>query len=323
VDTALCELQIREKSGRRAQEREADRLAVEEERRIAKVIAGAELDHRMQSKQELRHLRSCWEQQADPRQRLEADLNPRIAKQENVNPKECGASSCQWFAGEDQKRFERKRMQERQMYHNARHQADQKKARELVEKENDRKYAKDLINLDKAGAVWDKQETDMRRQEAYENRRTNDFIVAQKKSELMAARAKEKRESHREVECQLTSNFLNEVSDGSKQGYKGMTPEERMNILVQNQTTIKERARLKQEAVKEDRLWARQARNINRVILQDETMEQEKRDHAAKELQAAHKHQMTEAQRTREEARRNARGSIQGGWFTQFGTSHR
>jgi len=323
VDTALCQIQINEKANRRARQMEADRHAAAEEQRIAKVIAQAELEHKLAEQKTHHQLRECWRQQADPRARREADLNPKLSKHERPDADNCGLTACQKFFGEDRNRIERTRLQQRQMYHYTTQQHAEKAAREATEKENDRAYVKTITDLEKMGDVWEKQEYDNTRGAAIQTRKNNEYAVSAKKAQLEAYRRQQQRDDRNELAYQQNSKFLNEIPDGSKQSYKGMTPEERLAILVDNRHVIQEKARLKQQDSKEDRMWAAKATSINRTILAGEIEEQEERKRAARQLQESHKWQMTEVARTRAEAKRNSCGGISGGWFTQFGTSHR
>jgi hypothetical protein len=322
VDTQLCEMQLSEKARRKAIELQAERMANAEQKRIAKVIAGAELDHRMQEKRQYEQLKTCWQQQGDRRQRREADLNPNLNREMAPDPEQCGLTACQKFHGEDRRRAERKRLQARQLVHFTKQQMEEKRAREEAEKENDRQYVKIITDMEKMGGEWEKQGMEQMRFAARQNKQVNDLVAMDRRAKMEEARRNEKRANNNEIDHNLKSRFLNEISDGSKANYKGMTPEERLGILVDNHAMVKEKQRLKEAERQEDRMWGRKDRANNRTIIAAETAEYEARKKAARQLQDTHKMQVLELQRTRAEARRNARGSIQGGWFEQFGTSH-
>lgn len=329
VDPASCEAIINEKRAAAALAKESDRQQAMENRRINLVLAKAEIDDVERRQAEIEDTKSSWLAQTDRRNRIEADLDPKLNKPQPINPDACGLSACYNFAGEDRLKPERTRLQQRQITKWTATQIEEKKAREADFKNQDHAYAQYLKDIDGVRERIEREAIDEVAQ-ARKQQQQHNIAQAQEQAQLKAERnAAELKANQDEMDNMYNDPFLNEVQTRNPDGrvrrdnYKGLSKDELKGLFADNQALVKDHTMNKRDDRADDKQWVKQQQMINRVIAEAEIGEQERRQQALLDQKAEHFQQMADA-RAREKANKEAsRGAFDAGFFGKFGTSHR
>jgi len=323
IDPVECANQVNEKQTRIKAEKEAERLAVLENQRISKLIATRDLQDKMKRKKEVESVRRSWDLQSDRSQRTTAYLDGKVADMDPINTEECGLGSLQKFSGEDRSRFERKRLQARQMDRFVKEQLHEKKVREELEKADARNYINEIDQVDQFLATQEAKAEEEKRKEmrklAGENRLTasmnNDYRLNKSKAEA--------EQNRQEMENNLTSNFLNETGGQGRTNFKGFAPEVRAKFESENSELVVQKRTWLQKEKNDDLLRANNDQKLNRQILRAEVEVQQDARKQRLYLQQSQLQQMVEQNDNKKKANDAAKGAVGKEFFGNFGTSFR
>jgi hypothetical protein len=305
-------------------EREAEKMAAMEARRINRIIAQAEMDEANARKEQAETTRASWKLQSDRRNRPESDLDPKLAPLEPFVSETCGLSAGQCFAGEDRNRFERKRLQARQISLWSQQQLEEKDARKIAEKNEDIAYARYIDEVDKLRDQMEKEDYAAGAGARIINRDANLRLAGQQKRSKQKAVVDEKRMQQMELQNMQSDPFLNEAPTYfTRADFKGFSAAERAQILRENDAVLAEQQAMKSVNNEDDQLWIRQFSQMNKEITRQDIEAQDRASAQAKAVQQTHIFQRTQASVREQKNREDARGEIGGNFFSQFGTSHR
>jgi len=324
VDVAQCELQIKEKMSRKAMEKEAEKMAAMEARRINRIIAQAELDEADKRREQSSTVRASWKQQSDRRNRPEADIDPRITPDVPIVAESCGLAAGQCFAGEDRSRFERKRLQARQITLWSQQQQDEKAARAVAEKQEDIAYARYIDEVGAMRAQMEKEDVAAGAGARITNRDANLRLAGQQSRAKQKAAMNEKRMQQMELQNMQNDPFINEQPKYfTRADFKGFSAAERAQVQRENADVLAEQQAMKSVNNADDQQWTRQFHVMNKEITRQDIAAQDRAAAASKAVQQTHLYQKKEAAAREQKNREDARGEIGGAFFGQFGTSHR
>ena len=135
----------------------------------------------MAAQEQIEVLKSDWYHQANRKTRIEADLNPKLVKNQPIDPAQCGVAACQSFMGEDADFQRRKRMQAQQFRQWCELQIEEKKQLKQMEQDEDKQYAAFLKSLDEVRVSQEVEEATVAASRVIEVRDDNKFLAKAKK----------------------------------------------------------------------------------------------------------------------------------------------
>jgi len=322
IEPNECARQVQEKYSRIAAEKESDKLAAAEEKRISRLIAQKELESKARQKAVQNGVRTSWDAQSDRSQRTTAYLDPKITKPEPIDADNCGLVAAQKFQGEDRQRFERKRLQARQIASWTQNQIAEKQTKKLLEKSIDVQYINGLDEVDKLCQATEIEADAERKKTRIMIAKDNQFSTMVKNNALEYVKKKERDTDLMEMAYQ-TTGILAEKGGPGKMDFKGFDSAMRAQFEAENQALVVSRQGDAAQAMNEDRAYVRNLTNLNKKILRSEVDQQQQRALQSKQLQEVHKYQMQQKKISDQKSAAQAKGEVTQEFFGNFGTSFR
>lgn len=324
VDKAALDEQVREKQ--QLQQLEGERNAYFDKQallmdRHAQVLQREVDELRAKREKELVDYRATFQKKQcsrewdlnDPR-RVGGALPARIGD-EDVR---CGAASLQRFEGEDLDSKARRAAQAAQQKAWADAQTDEKLMKKWMEKEANRTYEDRAEET--AFRTWqiEQQIAQQRAEAARTAAEFNKALAEQKRREKVQDRFRQTQKNLEEIDNMLNSDFLNEtegtVSDMGntikRERFKGLTAEQRENILRTQEAQREELRQRKLQEAEEERQMAQQEAMENRMGAALDRQRQRERREAALALGREHQHQAEQARLRKQQLDEQYRNKI-------------
>ncbi|KAL3657437.1 hypothetical protein V7S43_017577 [Phytophthora oleae] len=333
ADIAGVKNQVEERQRQDATDREDKRVSEEEDAAIRRYLLQVESDDAFAKRRELLTLRNDWDQQrAEGRQTRAREAATRGLC---IDPDSCAPGAAQKFHGEDVARLERIRLQAMQM----KQWSIQKMAEEAQRNANEgaaqAAYMAELIEIERLMEELHRGNERERAAASSEISQFNQRLLAQQRQAENDRRRHEQEEDAREIQLTLDSNLVSEnplqaALPGKSfdhrvrvDHWKGFSGEQTKYYLRRNDEILDEKARRRQqerEQVEED---ARNQRELQRTLAQEEYLAQQRRAQMEMDVRVTREQQAQQAAEREKNNDDRARGNIERGFFQRFGWSYR
>lgn len=317
--------QIDEKQIREMEDVAETKSQEERDQYITMLMEQQAAEDREMKRRGLKDLRSTWEVQS----RL--PKNNAMQKGEPVNVANCGVSAVQKFAGEDDAKLDRVRLQKEQMRSWNLQQMAEKQSTDWESKEDEERYANYVKMLTERRGILEQEECDDRKQMRVDVARENMNLSVQREQNRKLAAEREVEEKDAEVQFQLGTSLLCEdtsvafqTTDGRvrRDGFKGYSKDQVGVFYQQNQELIKSR-KADREAADQDAAWAEHSQTLRYLMEESEAERRQQGKQALMEQRSAVVAQADEERRRRTEREADRFGAIGAGYFDGFGKSVR
>eukprot|EP00744_Colponema_vietnamica_P002031 GILI01003270.1.p1 GENE.GILI01003270.1~~GILI01003270.1.p1 ORF type:complete len:372 (-),score=116.54 GILI01003270.1:209-1324(-) len=333
VDLDGLNAQVEEKSLVKQQEAELQRMYDEQTLLFDNLIKKQELEKQRRQREleastkdyNLQYLRSDL--------RKDYDLNdPESLKKsrparESDDDDRCGPASLQKFSGEDLSQGDRRRMQQLQQQEWVQQQLFEKEMKKREQEEEERRFAEEVRRQAELRKQMETMQEMQRRELSTAVREQNLLMSREKKYRERAERMKEQQDAEQELRTTLSSPWMTEMGSTNRKvtsEYKGMSEEERRQILEIQKLQQEEKKRLKEQELDEKRQYDLQAEAHRRFLVSQEREAERKRQAVRLQVREMQKAQNLEvSERYNHLYKEVYTNSPSEAYFSQFGTSAR
>lgn len=333
ADIAGVKNQVEERQRQDEAERDAKRASEEEDAAIRRYLLQVESEDALAKRRELLTLRNDWDQQAvEARHARARDAAIRAI---GIDPDSCAPGAAQKFEGEDAARLERVRLQALQM----KQWSIQKMAEEALRNAHEREalaaYMSQLFEIERLMEELHQGNERERAAAAAGISQFNQRLMAQQRQDESDRRRREQEENAREIQLTLQSNLVSENPlQASLPGvpyeqrvrvdhWKGFSEQQTKYYLHRNDEILDEKARRTQQEREQAEADARNQRELQRTLAQEEYLAQQRRTQMELDVRATRERQAQQAADREKANAERARGKIEPGFFQNFGRSYR
>ncbi|KAG7390122.1 Protein Tax-1 [Phytophthora pseudosyringae] len=333
ADIAGVKNQVEERQRQDATDREAKRASEEEDAAIRRYLLQVESEDALAKRREMLTLRNDWDlQTAEIRQARERAAGIRST---SIDPDSCAPGAAQKFDGEDVARLERIRLQAMQMKQWSIQQMAEEAQRNANENTAQAAYMAQLFEIERLMEELHRGNDRERAAASAEISRFNQSLLAQQRQGESDRRRLEQEENAREIQLTLESNFVSENPlQAALPGrsfdhrvrvdhWKGFSGEQTKCYLRQNDELLDEKARRRQHERDQAEEDARNQREIQRTLAQEEYLAQQRRAQMEMEVRTTRAQQAQQAAEREKASADRARGKIEPSFFQRFGRSYR
>ncbi|GMF24525.1 unnamed protein product [Phytophthora fragariaefolia] len=333
ADIAGVKNQVEEHQRQDAADRETKRASEEEDAAIRRYLLQVESEDALAKRRELLTLRNDWDQQSAEIRRARA--RDAAIRAVGIDPESCAPGAAQKFEGEDAARLERIRLQAMQM----KQWSIQKMAEEAQRNSNDREalaaYMAQLFEIERLMEELHEGNERERAAAAANISLFNQRLSAQQRQDESDRHRFEQEENAREIQLTLQSNLVSENPlQASLPGvpfdhrvrvdhWKGFSGEQTKYYLRRNDEILDEKARRRQQELKQAEDHARNQRELQRTLAHEEYLAQQRRAQMEMDVRATREQQAQQAADREKANAERARGKIEPGFFQNFGRSYR
>ncbi|CAM9294495.1 unnamed protein product [Chrysoparadoxa australica] len=263
VDKDALDQQVAEREAERERQRELELVEVERLEQMRIMLEQREMDEVSMRKEDMANIQAEWRQMI-----IDQEARGRARREEasaGVCFEECGLSSLQKFAGEDEAQKDRVLAQHAQMSQWSKQQVAEKRMMTQAEEEEKRNYF-DYMQQVAALRAEIEAEDEMRRKKVSlldeEVKDENRWMADEKKRAWEEQQRREQDREMEEVQHELESlredplAAYNETGRVLRDAFKGFTPEQRMKILRENEILREEHVRQKEAEKQAEREMA-------------------------------------------------------------------
>lgn len=333
ADIAGVKNQIEERELQDAADREAKRESEKEDAAIRRYLLQVESEDALAKRRELLTLRNDWDRQtAESR---EARAREAATRALSIDPDSCATGAAQKFHGEDVARLERIRLQAMQMKQWSIQKMAEEAQRKVSENAALATYMAELFEIERLMEELHQGNERERAAASAEISRFNQRLFAQQRQGENDRRRLEQEEEAREVQHTLESNL---VSENPQQAalpgksldhrvrvdhWKGFSGEQTKYYLRRNDEILDEKARLRQQEREQAEEDARNQRELQRTLAQEEYLAQQRRAQMEMDVRVTRTQQAQQATERERINNDRARGKIEPSFFQRFGRSYR
>lgn len=322
VDVDALDAQVEEKRKTKDNGKEYDLMLNAQAIEIEKMLAYAAEEEKQIKDYQSREIRKQWEESI----KYKKDQEELAKKVKDIDFDKCGPSSLQSFAGEDPHMAERSRLQKEQMKRWVQEQVAEKNYLKKFEKNEDMSYAEMMKAIDAIRETTDKEEAEMKKYISRSVKLQND--------ELKVLQKYKNRNPKDDPEVDPKGSFFSFDEDKTyaidangriirKDMFKGFTEEQRRKFYQENVDIIRAKKELKENTQNEDYMWLLQQQMSQRAMEEIEYDNKLIADARKQQQLAFLREQIEEQNKNKETWKKMKNGSIEPGFFNNFGSSCR
>lgn len=270
LDLDVIEAQQEERRQMQERERQAAAAEFAQQERIRMLLEERDAEERALRKDETRRRMAEWKQQVeDGSRKREAE---RRVTQAPIILEESGPSAVQVFRGEDPNREQRVAMQKAQMKQWVSDRNTEKERKEQAERDAAAQYHDYLMQVTDCRQMMEEEELAARKQLREETRDFNQRQAEERALREAMWRESQRNEDNNEIkhrEEDLTEVFGHHFSDAGRiqrDRFKGMTHDERMQVLVDNERIHAEKLKAEEQEEQQKAAWALQEERVRRAV---------------------------------------------------------
>jgi hypothetical protein len=335
IDTAALDAKVAELKGLKAAEKQE---GIDEARRTAEInsfMREREEEEIVDAQDKVLQLAGDWSWQTDRRNRIEADLNPKLPenRMNPIVPEETSVSAAQQFVGEDTTILGRQRQQGLQMTEWADQQVAEKAAARREEREEDLRYVEFTAQINAMRLANEEEEEQQRIDALLRNQEENMALARQKL--LQAQYEREENQSANSWEVKNMVNDAKLCEDPAQADsvfgphrvraghWKGMSKAQVSEYHKSNAAKRADTAAHKDDWKVQEKQWAQYQGQINGVLADREREEAAVEVEKRFALRDFHSQQQADNQERETINKQIATGKVTDKWHSGFGSSWR
>lgn len=323
VDVKALDAQVAE---RKANMEASDKMEAVERLRFAevqKVLESVADEEKELRKFQAEALKDSWEQSLQEKRERDAIKDP------NFNRDKAGMAAAQKFSGEDDGRFDRIRVQQKQLSRWTKEKLEEEATKRDVDRREELNNDDMMREIDRMRGEAEDEEKALRKAMIVHQNALNDEFAKLKKEQDAADLA----QSHKDdalavlpIVYEAKENALSNsgnVAMGKRDNFKGYTRGQVRRILQDNDELMRHKSARAEEDARAERIWRLQ-QDIAQKEMEKAYMEEcLTRSMQENERLATIKEQMVQQEARRAFSRKDAFGSAGHVFFNKFGTSCR